>query len=342
MSYATLDKHLFFSPFLDPAAVDAWDEWFRLRENGELRDVSIESTWQRVAHALATVEGNAAAQWSRRYFDAQAHWLIVFDERVLATAGTSRPDWPSDPVAVLDLPSFVVGAFGANARFDGDGLRASAELAVRCLDNVALLRADGECRPRVSVIGLADALAMLGLRYDSAAAREQAAAIARILAEGCLAGSVRLARERGAGAAADAQLLATLRARGMPDELIDAAARFGLRHAHLTAIHSQRRLALFANNVADALDPLECASGGRWTSTSSGPRFVHPKSYAATVARLVCMQGESAFSKASPPQTVTAAAQHDLRNAMQPWIDAPIDYPLCENIAATNTRRPPG
>src|SRR5215467_4366586 len=92
MLNTTLDKHL-FSPFLDPAAVDAWDEWFRLRENGELRDVSIESTWQRVARALAEPEGSAAAQWSRRYFDAQAHWFFVLDERLLASAGTEHAEW---------------------------------------------------------------------------------------------------------------------------------------------------------------------------------------------------------------------------------------------------------
>jgi ribonucleoside-diphosphate reductase alpha chain len=328
MPATKLDKHL-FSPFLDPAAVDAWDEWFRLRENGELRDVSIESTWQRVARALSEPERGAAAQWARRYFDAQAHWQIVFDERVLATAGTARADWPAQPVAVLDLPSFVAGAFSANARFDGDGLRGSTELAVRCLDNAALLRAGGDCRPRVSVIGLADALAMLRLRYDSAAGREQAAAIARILAEGCLAASVKLARERGAKAETGSCILGSFHARGMPAELIDDAARNGLRYPHLTVIHPQPRLALFANNVADALDPLDCRGSGRWTSTSAGPRFVHPRSYAATIARLVSAQGETAFSK-SVPQTVTVAAQFELREAMQPWIDAPIDYPFCE------------
>jgi ribonucleoside-diphosphate reductase alpha chain len=228
------------------------------------------------------------------------------------------------------MPSFVTGAFSANARFDCDGLRNSAELAVRCLDNIALLRGNGACHPRVSVIGLADALAMLGRRYDSARGCEQAAIVARTIADGCLAASVRLARERGAKAEADAPLLATFRVRGMPGELVDDAARSGLRYARLTAIHSQWRLALFANNVADAVDPIDCASGGRWTSTSAGPRFVHPRSYAATVARLVSTQGETAFSKAAPPQAVTVAAQRDLRRAMQPWIDWPIDYPLCE------------
>src|ERR1700758_1218613 len=99
------------SPFLDAAAVDAWDARFRLRENGELRDLSVESTWQRVADALAVAEHAARTQWSQRMFDAQAAWRVVFDERVLAGAGTASFEWPADPVAVLDLPTFVAGPF---------------------------------------------------------------------------------------------------------------------------------------------------------------------------------------------------------------------------------------
>jgi len=149
---------------------------------------------------------------------------------------------------------------------------------------------------------------------------------------------VKLARERGMNTEAGACILESFRGRGLPAELIDDAARSGLRYPHLTIIHSQWRLALFANNVADALDPLDCSGGGRWTSTSAGPRFVHPKSYAATVARLVSAQGESAFSKAAPPQAVCVSAQRALRNAMQPWIDAPIDYPFCEAATAPRPR----
>ena len=44
------------SPFLDPVAVEAWDAWFRWREDGQLRDISVEATWERVAGALAQAE----------------------------------------------------------------------------------------------------------------------------------------------------------------------------------------------------------------------------------------------------------------------------------------------
>lgn len=319
------------SPFLDAAAVDAWDAWFRLRENGELRDLSVESTWQRVADAIAAAEPAARTQWSRRFFDALSAWRVLIDERVLADAGTRHAEWPSDPAAVLDLPSFVLGAYGAGAQFDEPALSEAAGLAVRCLDDIGLLRGDGVCAPRLGVVGLADALALLGIDYASDAARRHAALVARTIAEGSLAASIWLARERGARAELTGELRAAWTARAVPQQLIDDAAQFGLRHARLTAIESQRRLALFANNVSDAVDPLDCAYGPRSITSWRGINAVRPgrgHGYAAAVARLAA-GGEAILRTVAPTREVPAAAQRALRMAMQPFIDAPIDYPLC-------------
>ncbi|QCW24937.1 hypothetical protein FE772_03885 [Lysobacter enzymogenes] len=58
----------------------------------------------------------------------------------------------------------------------------------------------GLLRLEVGVIGLADALARMGVDYLGDAAPAQAQAIARSLALGCLQGAGRLSRERGARA----------------------------------------------------------------------------------------------------------------------------------------------
>ena len=320
------DRHQQPSPFLDAAAVDAWDAWFRLREDGELRDLSIESTWQRVATALAGAEVATAKPWSRLFFEAQAQWRLVLDERVLAGAGSAAAVWPADPVAVLNLPAFVGGAFTAGAHVDDAALRDTAEIAVRCLDNVGLLNATGTAAPHVGVIGLADALAMLGDDYDSDRARCRASAVARTIAEGCLAASIRLARERGARMRPNDIVRQTWRRRDVPLHLVADADACGLRHAQLTSIQPQPRLAQFANNVTDALDPLGCEYG--WRGRSSRARPGQPCGYAAAVARLV-VNGESALRAVAPPADVPAAAQLALRASMQAWVDAPIDYPLC-------------
>ena len=312
------------SPFVDAAAVDAWDAWFRWRESGELRDLSIESTWLRVATALAEAEPAARQQWCQRFFDAQAAWHILLDERVLAHAGTGHMEWPADPVAVLNLPSFVTAPYTAGALLDAAVLREATELGVRCLDDICLLRGDGA--PQLGVIGIADAFALLGIDYVSDAARRRAALIAKTIAEACLAASVWLARERGARVPLSDERKATFCARGLPQQLIDDAAQFGLRHEFLTAIRPQRRLALFANRVTDALDPLDCTyvqPAAAWAARPDRTR-----GYAATIAR-IAGGGDAVLRAVAPVGNVPAAAQRALRLAMQPWIDAPIDYPLC-------------
>jgi ribonucleoside-diphosphate reductase alpha chain len=307
------------SPFSDPVAVEAWDSWFRWRDGNRLHDVSIEATWLRVARALASVEKNAASRWVQRLVDAQASWQLLFDEKILASAGTQREEWPQAPVAVLNLARFVSAPFTPYAKFDFATFGRIAELAVRGLDNaLSASAAQGHPRSemRIGVIGLADALVMLDKDYATVEARIAAGAIARALAENCLRGSLTLARERGACADAS-QLEDSSRRRHWPEDLLNAI-RCGLRHRLLTAITPQHRLALLANHVADALDPI-----GVTRTRSPG--------YALALAHRCATEDALRAAVTSITQPVLKESQLAMRNAVQPWIDAPIDLPLHGN-----------
>jgi ribonucleoside-diphosphate reductase alpha chain len=311
------------SPFSDPAAVDAWDSWFRWREGSRLYDLSIETTWLRVARALAGVENSAVSRWVQRFVDAQAGWQLLFDEKILASAGTGRPEWPQAPVAVLNASRFVSAPFTRGAQFNFGAFGRIAELAVRGLDNALLAQADGHGANgristreiRVGIIGLGNALLMLGHSYATAEARTLGAAIARNLAESCLRSSLALARERGACANSD-KLIELSRAREMPPDLL-AGTAYGLRHSSLTAITSQYRLALLANNVSDALDPISCNG------------MTHPRSsvYAVTPMQHYAADSHRRLFDGTRTQNCVDA-QLAMRQTVQPWIDAPIDYPL--------------
>jgi len=307
------------SPFSDPVAVDAWDTWFRWRDGSRLYDLSIETTWLRVARALAAVENSAATRWAQRFVDAQAGWQLLFDEKILATAGTGRPEWPQAPVAVLNAARFVSAPFAREAQFDFAAFERIAESAVRGLDNALLAQAGGRdprCEIRVGIIGLGDALLMLGQDYASVEARILAGAIARTLAEGCLRSSLALARER--GACADARkLIGISQTRQMPAELL-AGIKRGLRHSALTAITSQHRLALLANRVSDAIDPI--LDAGTTQSRSPG--------YAAALAQRYAAEDSGSRLLSNTQAQISMNAQLSMRHALQPWIDAPIDYPL--------------
>ena len=271
------------SPFTTVAAVESWDTWFRWRDSGGLRDRTIETTWWRVARAIAAAEAGQAEEWSRRFFEAFAQWRLLPDETLLRCAGTLGDAATVGPLtATVNAAAF---ARGPGSRFDFAGLADAAALAVRLLDDARPSAAAAGGRDeeiRVGLLGMGDALEELGLDYDSAAARNFAGDVASALAHGALRGSVELARERGARAGAPD-------ANG-PVPKVDAALaddlhRWGGRFARLTAIAPQPRLARLANAASDALDP----------------------------------------SVRTPASLVS---QLRMRAAAQPWIDAPIDYPL--------------
>lgn len=292
------------SPFATPAAVEAWDAWFRWRENGALRDDTVESTWQRVASALAAVEpGDERSAFRHRLLEACFDWRLLLDERILATAGSGAMSWPGDGlVAVLNLAGFVRSPAAARASLDIAAIEAGAGLAVHALDNAIVLRGDSARiakRLRIGVVGLADAFAQLGLGYDDEEARSLARSIAQALAEGSLRATIALAEVRGCAVRGDASWLRRACLRDTPHELIAAARRHGLRHAGLTAITSQPRLARFANDVVDAIHP--SAAGG----------------YGGVPAKA--------------PVRVSVPSQIELRGAMQPWIDEPISCPVQSN-----------
>lgn len=315
------------SPFIDLAAVEAWDAWFRWREHTVLRDISIEDTWWRVAGALASAEaGDEGATWQVRFMDALASWRLLPDQRVLAEAGTGRASQRGGALhAVLNVACFLSPEGSPRAAIDFDALADCAALAVRALDNAALLVGHAATGFRIGVVGVADALALLGLEYDSGAGRTQAAAVARALAEGCLSGSIALAASRGACRRDTRGLVARAALRGAPQELLKDAARHGMRHMQLTAITSQPRLALLANDVADAADPLCGESHAHLITAADGQRKMCSSGYALNVLR---------NRKGGPsqwPDTLEHQswfAQIAMRAVLQPWMDAPINYPL--------------
>lgn len=322
-----------YSPFIDTAAVEAWDAWFRWRDRDRLHDLSIEATWRRVAGALSGERGLGRSRERDELFAALASWQLLLDERILESAGTPAPSWPDDGlVAVLDMPMFVRGGFTEHAQFDAAAFEAVAGLAVRALDDALQLarrERTGAPRLRIGMIGLADALLMLGLPYAAEAGRRQAAAAARALAQGCLRGTVRLAAERGRLPGPVRETVRRARLRGLDESLIEDLSRHGVRHAALTAITSQPRLALLANNVADALEPLSGENHLRHVVAQGQDRTIRSSGYALTLRRRT-----PPFRAAAVPvdtlATVPVAARLAMLEAVQCWIDEPIPFPYAQ------------
>jgi ribonucleoside-diphosphate reductase alpha chain len=289
------------STFLDVAAVEAWDTWFRWRDGGVLKDLSLETTWRRVATYLADAQSTPAGHWFlQSLLTAFSRWRLLIDERILATAGTGFVGWPSDGlVAVLNAAAFVSARHSGVARFDLAAFADTAELAVKALDLAA--GCSGTRRPpssvmRVGIIGLADAFALLELPYDSKPARDLAIEIGRTLTRGTSLGAIRAVQARPAVKTGERVTESTVAAVDVRD--------VGRPYASLTAITSQPRLASFANNVADSIYP----------------RRSHP-----CIKPACPSEGEEAWWA--------------MRRALQPWVDEPIPAPPCHALP-TGDRSP--
>ena len=245
--------------FTSLASVEAWDRLYRWRQDGLVRDATIDATWRRIADAVATAEGALAPLWAHRFVTACSRWQVLPGEPLLACAGTDHGPDAWTPAAAINLSGFVADDVFGVPRLDRARLVEAAALATRLLDDAMMVypntQGDG---PRVSLIGVADALRMLELPYGSDAAQDLVAIAAAQVAEGCLRANIDLATERGPmdGLAGGDAWRETLVRRRMPGPLIEEAARQGVRHLRITALDAHPALACLANDVADSLEPM--------------------------------------------------------------------------------------
>jgi ribonucleoside-diphosphate reductase alpha chain len=168
----------------------------------------------------------------------------------------------------INLTLFVADPFTPKARFDFDSFAKVVHPAVRMLDNVLDVtewplpqqRAEAMNKRRVGLgfTGLGDALIMLGLRYDTEAARTMAARIAQVLRDEAYGASVDLAKEKGAFPLLDKEqhIAAPRFASRLPQKLKDAIRKHGVRNSHLMSIAPTGTISLaFADNASNGIEP---------------------------------------------------------------------------------------
>jgi ribonucleoside-diphosphate reductase alpha chain len=176
------------------------------------------------------------------------------------------PPYGSCDLGSLNLVHFVRQPFEHGAAVDWRELEAATAVAVRLLDNVVdvsryplaaqAAEARGSRRIGLGITGLADALIMLGLNYDSDSAREVAAEILRCMRDAACQASIGLAQEKGPFPHLDkTPYLESTFVQRLPAGLRDAIARHGIRNSHLLAIAPAGSISLLANNVSNGLEP---------------------------------------------------------------------------------------
>lgn len=195
---------------------------------------------------------------------------LWYRERITATNPCG--EIPLPPYGACDLGSinvtrFVRDPFEPKARLDLDGIRETTSVATRMLDNVIdasrfpldaqAEQARGSRRVGLGLTGLADALIMLGQRYDAPAGRALAEQIMATICHAAYRSSIDLAQEKGTFPFFERQhYLDGVFIRALPDDIRDGIARFGIRNSHVTAIAPTGTISLLADNVSSGLEPV--------------------------------------------------------------------------------------
>ena len=249
-------------------------------------------------------------------------------------------------LGAINLTQFVRSPFTPSAVLDLDGVTATAAIAVRLLDNVydlshfPLLKqaetARASRRIGLGLTGLADALAMLGIRYGSAESFELGGKIMREICHSAYRVSIGLAREKGEFPAYDANhYLSGEFIQSLPSDIVAEIGRYGIRNSHLTAIAPTGTVSLLANNISSGLEPIfDFEYTRRIREADGGFSEARVSDFAYRLFRM--RNGEhamlpSAFVRAGEIQPeahleMQAALQQHVDNSISKTINVPRDY----------------
>jgi ribonucleoside-diphosphate reductase alpha chain len=306
-----------------------------------LRTLNARELWQRVLRAAYDT-----AEPGVLFVDAINRDNTLHDrERLTATNPCGEiplPPYGACDLGSLNLTAFVTSPFAAEARFDFSALADAARLAVRFLDNVIdvsryPLPAQAEQarltrRIGLGITGLADALVLLGLCYDSEPGRALATQAMQTLRDAAYRASIDLAIEKGAFPGLDRQaFLASGFCTRLPADLRDAIATHGIRNSHLLAIAPAGTISLLANNCSSGIEPIFAAAAERRVLETNGSYRTHRVVDAAL--QLWQRQGRVG----TPPALIEARqidplAHLQMQAALQPFVDNAISKTI--NVAA--------
>jgi ribonucleoside-diphosphate reductase alpha chain len=244
------------------------------------------------------------------------------------------PPYGACDLGAINLTRFVREPFTADAHLDLAGVRETATIATRMMDNVIDLsqfpllqqaeQARGVRRLGLGLTGLADALIMLGLNYADQEARALAAGVMQTICHTAYQTSIALAAEKGSFPWLDREKhLQGDFIRTLPEEIRAGIAHRGIRNSHLTTIAPTGTISLLANNVSSGIEPVYDFAYTRRVLEVDG-RYVP---YSLTDYAYALWQE---LRESPPPPyfvdagTLAPIAHLDMQAALQPYVDSAI------------------
>ena len=318
-------------PFMEAVAADGdWDLVFGGRT---FRTVKARALWDAIMRATYDYAEPGVIFIDR----INAANNLAYCETIAATNPCGEQPLPPYGACLLgsvNLARLVRDPFEAGAAVDEGELAALTATAVRMLDCVVdasrfplpaqAEEARAKRRIGLGVTGLADALAICGLRYGTEAAAARTGAWLRTIANAAYAASARLAAEKGAFPLWDPALMDAPVVRRLDPDVRALVAAHGLRNALLTSIAPTGTISLLAGNVSSGIEPIFATSYTRRVLMPDGThRTEEVEDFA--VAEWRRLRGDAPLPDAFvTAQDLAPEAHVRMQAAAQEWVDSSI------------------
>lgn len=232
------------------------------------RIVRAREVWDRIMRS-----NHAGAELGILFIDrAQRDNNLRYAESIVATGPAGDvplPPYGACGAGSVDVARFVADPFTPTARFQSDEFRAVVRVAVEMLNQVldknrwplSAQMSDALAKRRIGLgpLGVADAMAMLGMRYGSEEAVGFVDAVMRAMRDEAYAASVELAQIHGAFPLfeADHYLAEGSSAARLPAGVQEQIRATGIRNSHLICVAPADAVALaFAGNASCGIEPV--------------------------------------------------------------------------------------
>lgn len=169
----------------------------------------------------------------------------------------------------LFLHNFVKNPFTKQAHLDTDALRDTISIAVRMLDDIIDVNKfpdkiyenyqKGMRTIGIGITGLADMLAMLGMKYDSQEARDYVESLMQMITNAEYYASVQLAKEKGCFPLCepDKHVNSNYVKSVLEHDVIAEMSEYGIRNAKIQAVAPCGTISMvFGNNCSSGIEPI--------------------------------------------------------------------------------------
>ena len=219
----------------------------------------------------------------------------------------ANPLTSTNPCGEQPLASFTACNLGninltrfvdENGRFDYDELAAVTRTATRFMDNIIDYNMENHALDKIraavasdrriglGITGLADALVMMKIRYDTQDALDTTEKMMRVIRDESYRTSVAIAKEKGAFPLFDWEGMSKSKfVHGLPQEIQDDIRRHGIRNSTVLTVPPVGTGSIVAE-TSSGIEPIFCTSYRRRVKNHDGDTFTEYKVYHPLVRKM--------------------------------------------------------